>query len=212
MNTFLTASSWSFFKSLATPIWITQEQAAEFDKASEYRQLLIQSIHVTAIKFSEVAASVVLALMEFLGGSAGSSASDCNRTMAPSRNLNHKNIQTRQGKILSLSPPANDPIPCREVPSFRVPNVHGNFNASKDDDDDHDSLSDDDASSGCSGCLPGVGLRPSRNALAISVFTQQGKDRVCFIAVLLERIQGVSRAHPRQFNAPSMTLRSPTPG
>ncbi|KAJ3786324.1 adaptin N terminal region-domain-containing protein [Lentinula aff. detonsa] len=53
----------------------TQEQAAEFDKASEYRQLLIQSIHVTAIKFSEVAASVVLALMEFLGDSGGSSSS-----------------------------------------------------------------------------------------------------------------------------------------
>ncbi|KAJ4493995.1 adaptin N terminal region-domain-containing protein [Lentinula edodes] len=52
----------------------TQEKAAEFDKASEYRQLLIQSIHVTAIKFSEVAASVVLALMEFLGDSTSSSS------------------------------------------------------------------------------------------------------------------------------------------
>ncbi|KAJ3839311.1 coatomer protein [Lentinula raphanica] len=52
----------------------TQEKAAEFDKASEYRQLLIQSIHVTAIKFSEVAASVVLALMEFLGDSVGASS------------------------------------------------------------------------------------------------------------------------------------------
>ncbi|KAJ3850057.1 adaptin N terminal region-domain-containing protein [Lentinula lateritia] len=52
----------------------TQEKAAEFDKASEYRQLLIQSIHVTAIKFSEVAASVVLALIEFLGDSTSSSS------------------------------------------------------------------------------------------------------------------------------------------
>ncbi|KAL0952200.1 hypothetical protein HGRIS_008809 [Hohenbuehelia grisea] len=52
----------------------TQEQ--DFEKAPEYRQLLIQSIHVTAIKFSEVAASVVHALMEFLGDSNNPSALD----------------------------------------------------------------------------------------------------------------------------------------
>ncbi len=44
------------------------------DKAAEYRQLLIQSIHVTAVKFSEIAASVVHALMEFLGDAGSSSA------------------------------------------------------------------------------------------------------------------------------------------
>ncbi|KAG2079590.1 uncharacterized protein F5147DRAFT_553154, partial [Suillus discolor] len=44
--------------------------------ALEYRQLLIQSIHVLAVKFSEVAASVVHALMEFLGDSNNSSALD----------------------------------------------------------------------------------------------------------------------------------------
>ncbi|KAF5389400.1 hypothetical protein D9757_004404 [Collybiopsis confluens] len=53
----------------------TQETSSELDKASEYRQLLIQSIHVTAIKFSEVAASVVLALIEFLGDSSTTSSS-----------------------------------------------------------------------------------------------------------------------------------------
>ena len=42
----------------------------------EYRQLLIQSIHVCAVKFSEVAASVVHALMEFLGDSNNPSALD----------------------------------------------------------------------------------------------------------------------------------------
>ncbi|KAF9528156.1 coatomer protein [Crepidotus variabilis] len=51
-------------------------QEADFEKAPEYRQLLIQSIHVTAIKFSEIAASVVHALMEFLGDSSNSSALD----------------------------------------------------------------------------------------------------------------------------------------
>ncbi|KAI0323051.1 coatomer beta subunit [Amylostereum chailletii] len=52
----------------------TQEQ--DYDKAPEYRQLLIQSIHVCAVKFSEVAASVVHALMEFLGDSSNPSALD----------------------------------------------------------------------------------------------------------------------------------------
>jgi coatomer subunit beta len=45
-------------------------------QAAEYRQPLIQSIHVTAIKFSEVTASVVHALMDFLGGSNNPSALD----------------------------------------------------------------------------------------------------------------------------------------
>ncbi|KAG1887982.1 uncharacterized protein F5891DRAFT_987938 [Suillus fuscotomentosus] len=44
--------------------------------ALESRQLLIQSIHVLAVKFSEVAASVVHALMEFLGDSNNPSALD----------------------------------------------------------------------------------------------------------------------------------------
>ncbi|KAJ8490034.1 hypothetical protein ONZ45_g13354 [Pleurotus djamor] len=52
----------------------TQEQ--DYEKAPEYRQLLIQSIHITAIKFSEVAASVVHALMDFLGDSSNPSALD----------------------------------------------------------------------------------------------------------------------------------------
>ncbi|KAI0783336.1 coatomer protein [Abortiporus biennis] len=52
----------------------TQDQ--EFEKAPEYRQLLIQSIHVCAVKFSEVAATVVHALMDFLGDSSNPSALD----------------------------------------------------------------------------------------------------------------------------------------
>ncbi len=47
-----------------------------FAQSGEYRQLLIQSIHVCAIKFSEVAASVVHALMDFLGNSNNASAVD----------------------------------------------------------------------------------------------------------------------------------------
>ena len=52
----------------------TQDQPHE--KASEYRQLLIQSIHICAIESSEVAASVVHALMDFLGDSNTPSALD----------------------------------------------------------------------------------------------------------------------------------------
>ncbi|KAJ7184314.1 coatomer protein [Mycena filopes] len=55
---------------------LQKTQETEFEKAPEYRQLLIQSIHITAIKFSEVAASVVHALMDFLGDSNNPSALD----------------------------------------------------------------------------------------------------------------------------------------
>ncbi|KAI8461380.1 coatomer beta subunit [Phakopsora pachyrhizi] len=47
-----------------------------FEKNSEYRQLLIQSIHSCAIKFSEVASNVVHVLMEFLGDTNNSAAVD----------------------------------------------------------------------------------------------------------------------------------------
>jgi coatomer subunit beta len=47
-----------------------------YDKNLEYRQLLIQSIHTCAIKFSEVASNVVHVLMEFLGDSSNPSAVD----------------------------------------------------------------------------------------------------------------------------------------
>lgn len=46
----------------------------QYEKNSEYRQLLIQSIHQCAIKFSEVAASVVEVLMDFITDFSGNSA------------------------------------------------------------------------------------------------------------------------------------------
>ncbi|CAG8532070.1 11588_t:CDS:10 [Diversispora eburnea] len=48
----------------------------DYEKNNEYRQLLIQSIHSCAIKFSEVAANVVHVLMEFLGDSNNPAAVD----------------------------------------------------------------------------------------------------------------------------------------
>ncbi|KAK7686605.1 hypothetical protein QCA50_010205 [Cerrena zonata] len=55
---------------------LQKTQDEQFEKAPEYRQLLIQSIHVCAVKFSEVAATVVHALMDFLGDSNNPSALD----------------------------------------------------------------------------------------------------------------------------------------
>ncbi|CUA78366.1 Coatomer subunit beta [Rhizoctonia solani] len=54
----------------------TETEAEKIPGTTEYRQLLIQSIHVCAIKFSEVAASVVHALMEFLGDTNNPAAVD----------------------------------------------------------------------------------------------------------------------------------------
>ncbi|KUL91593.1 hypothetical protein ZTR_01687 [Talaromyces verruculosus] len=48
----------------------------QYEKSSEYRQLLIQSIHQCAIKFSEIAASVVDLLMDFIGDFNNNSAVD----------------------------------------------------------------------------------------------------------------------------------------
>ncbi|KAK6836550.1 Coatomer subunit beta [Apiospora arundinis] len=48
----------------------------EYEKNAEYRQLLIQSIHQCAIKFSEVAASVVDLLMDFIADFSNASAVD----------------------------------------------------------------------------------------------------------------------------------------
>ncbi|SPO26842.1 probable SEC26 - coatomer complex beta chain of secretory pathway vesicles [Ustilago trichophora] len=54
----------------------TVDSSASQEKNLEYRQLLIQSIHTCAIKFSEVASNVVHVLMEFLGDSNNPSAVD----------------------------------------------------------------------------------------------------------------------------------------
>lgn len=48
----------------------------EYEKNTEYRQLLIHSIHQCAIKFSEVAASVVDLLMDFIADFSNASAVD----------------------------------------------------------------------------------------------------------------------------------------
>ena len=47
---------------------ITKSQTDTGEKSGEYRQMLVQAVHTCAVKFPDVAGSVVHLLMDFLGG------------------------------------------------------------------------------------------------------------------------------------------------
>jgi len=55
---------------------VVKTQSGESEKDGEYRQMLVQAIHSCAVKFPEVASTVVHLLMEFLGDSNVASAMD----------------------------------------------------------------------------------------------------------------------------------------
>ncbi|XP_010262333.1 PREDICTED: coatomer subunit beta-1-like [Nelumbo nucifera] len=55
---------------------VMKTQSTELEKNGEYRQMLVQAIHSCAIKFPEVASTVVHLLMDFLGDNNVSSAID----------------------------------------------------------------------------------------------------------------------------------------
>lgn len=55
---------------------VVKTQSGELEKNGEYRQMLVQAIHTCAIKFPEVASTVVHLLMDFLGDSNVASAMD----------------------------------------------------------------------------------------------------------------------------------------
>ncbi|KAI3841343.1 hypothetical protein MKW98_007824 [Papaver atlanticum] len=55
---------------------VVKTQSTELEKNGEYRQMLVQAIHSCAIKFPEVASTVVHLLMDFLGDSNVASAID----------------------------------------------------------------------------------------------------------------------------------------
>lgn len=55
---------------------VVKTQNGELEKNGEYRQMLIQAIHSCAVKFPEVASTVVHLLMDFLGDSNVASATD----------------------------------------------------------------------------------------------------------------------------------------
>ncbi|XP_015894017.3 coatomer subunit beta-1 [Ziziphus jujuba] len=55
---------------------VVKTQGSEHEKNGEYRQMLVQAIHTCAIKFPEVASTVVHLLMDFLGDTNVASAID----------------------------------------------------------------------------------------------------------------------------------------
>lgn len=55
---------------------VVKTQSGEHEKNGEYRQMLVQAIHTCAIKFPEVASTVVHLLMDFLGDTNVASALD----------------------------------------------------------------------------------------------------------------------------------------
>ncbi|KAF7843137.1 coatomer subunit beta-1-like [Senna tora] len=55
---------------------VVKTQSGEHEKNGEYRQMLVQAIHSCAVKFPEVASTVVHLLMDFLGDSNVASAMD----------------------------------------------------------------------------------------------------------------------------------------
>ncbi|RWW02621.1 hypothetical protein GW17_00034280 [Ensete ventricosum] len=55
---------------------VVKTQSTELEKNGEYRQMLVQAIHLCAIKFPEVASTVVHLLMDFLGDTNVASAID----------------------------------------------------------------------------------------------------------------------------------------
>ncbi|GAA0184957.1 hypothetical protein Leryth_022394 [Lithospermum erythrorhizon] len=55
---------------------VVKTQSGELEKNAEYRQMLIQAIHNCAVKFPEVASTVVHLLMDFLGDTNVASAMD----------------------------------------------------------------------------------------------------------------------------------------
>lgn len=54
---------------------INKTQAEDADKGGEYRKILIKAIHSCALKFPDVAGSVVVALMDHIGDDNHASAS-----------------------------------------------------------------------------------------------------------------------------------------
>ncbi|PON81512.1 Coatomer beta subunit [Trema orientale] len=55
---------------------VVKTQSGEHEKNGEYRQMLVQAIHTCAVKFPEVASTVVHLLMDFLGDTNVASATD----------------------------------------------------------------------------------------------------------------------------------------
>ena len=78
---------------------IVKTQNKDFEKGGEYRQMLVQAIHNCAVKFPDVASSVVHLLMDFLGDSNIASALD---VIFFVREILETNSKLRQGILERL--------------------------------------------------------------------------------------------------------------
>jgi len=78
---------------------IVKTQSKELEKNGEYRQLLVQTVHACAVKFPDVAASVVHLLMDFLGDANTASALDVVYFI---REIAETNIKLRAGIVQRL--------------------------------------------------------------------------------------------------------------
>lgn len=56
---------------------VVRTQESDMDHGEEYKTLLIQAIHKCAVKYAEIADSVVLVLLDFLGGDSGYTVMQC---------------------------------------------------------------------------------------------------------------------------------------
>ncbi|XP_058113643.1 coatomer subunit beta-1-like [Magnolia sinica] len=78
---------------------VVKTQSVELEKNGEYRQMLVQAIHACAIKYPEVASTVVHLLMDFLGDSNVASATDVVRFV---REIIEMNLNLRVSIITRL--------------------------------------------------------------------------------------------------------------
>ena len=56
---------------------VVRAQESDLEHGEEYKTLLIQAIHKCAVKYAEVADSIVLVLLDFLGGESGQTVLQC---------------------------------------------------------------------------------------------------------------------------------------
>jgi len=56
---------------------VVRAQESDFENREEYKTLLIQAIHKCATKYAEVADSILLVLLDFLGGDGGYDVMQC---------------------------------------------------------------------------------------------------------------------------------------
>ena len=104
----------------------------EGEKSGEYRQMLVQAVHTCAIKFPDVAGSVVHLLMDFLGDTNSASAFDVANAVCQGRErhgrgmckLAPSSVGFRTGVRPRFPIPRHWPAGMREHPPRASPTKH----------------------------------------------------------------------------------------